>query len=107
MAFKFRSQATEDLLMLQAHAQQVLQLIGKDAAGSGILTPQDMPAALATLRALPEPNAQVDEASAAAQDEDDKEPAPGESVSLRKRAWPFVQMIERAQLANQPIVWGV
>lgn len=107
MSVKFKSQATEDLLMLQAHAQQVLQLIGKDAAGSGILEPQDMPAALATLRNLPEPSAEVVESAPAAQDDDDLEPAPTEGVSLRKRAWPFVQMIERAHAARQPIVWGV
>lgn len=107
MSVKFKSQATEDLLMLQAHAQQVLQLIGKDAAHSGILEPRDMPAALATLRDLPEPSAQVDEVAPAPQDEDELEPAPTDGISLRKRAWPFVQMIERAQAANQPIVWGV
>jgi len=107
MAFKFKSQATEDLLMLQAHAQQVLQLIGKDAAHSGILEPRDMPAALATLRDLPEPSAPVDEEAPAPQGEDEQEPAPTDGISLRKRAWPFVQMIERAQAANQAIVWGV
>lgn len=107
MAFKFKSQATEDLLMLHAHAQQVLQLIGKDAAHSGILEPQDMPAALATLKALPEPANQVDDTGPASLEEDEQEPAPTEGISLRKRAWPLVQMIERAQAARQPIVWGV
>jgi hypothetical protein len=107
MTFKFKSQATQDLVMLQASAQQVLQLIGKDAAGSGILEPQDMPAALATLRDLPEPGGQDDEGALRGQDEDAVEPAPSEGISLRKRAWPFVQMIERAHAANKPIVWGV
>ncbi|HYN61862.1 MAG TPA: DUF1840 family protein [Rubrivivax sp.] len=28
-------------------------------------------------------------------------------VSLRQRVWPVIDMLERAQGAGQPIVWGV
>jgi diguanylate cyclase (GGDEF)-like protein len=30
-----------------------------------------------------------------------------DSVSLRRRVWPMVQMLERAHAASEPIVWGV
>jgi hypothetical protein len=108
MTFKFKSQAAQDLVMLQSHAQQLLQLIGKDAAASGILEPQDMTATLAVLKALPAP-----EAAPAQADKGEHDDAPsdqgseGQQVSLRQRAWPLIQMIERAQAANKPIVWGV
>jgi hypothetical protein len=107
MAFKFKSQATSDLLMLSAHAQALLQHIGKSAEGSGILTPQEMPAALATLKALPGDEPSAEEAQAKS-DESAQDQGPAEGmVSLRQRAWPLVQMIERAHAADKPIVWGV
>ena len=31
----------------------------------------------------------------------------GERVSLRLRAWPLIQMLEKAHAADKPIVWGV
>ncbi|RZI86469.1 MAG: DUF1840 domain-containing protein [Rubrivivax sp.] len=113
MTFKFKSQATADLLMLQVHAQQLLELIGKDASGSGILEPADMPAALRVLKDLPASGLQPDDATSDLADPndetaaDDEQPAAGNQVSLRQRAWPFIQMIERSLAADKPIVWGV
>lgn len=105
MTFKFKSQATGELLMLTAHAQALLHHIGKSPDPKGILTPEEMPAALAALRSLPgdEP---VAEEGAAAQDDDDQQPDTN-AVDLRRRAWPLIQMIETAQAAKEPIVWGV
>jgi hypothetical protein len=104
MTFKFKSQATSDLLMLSAHAQALLQHIGKPTEAKGILTPEEMPAALSALRSLP-----GDEAAAEpAKQQDDQDDPPDEAaVDLRRRAWPLIQMIETAQAAKEPIVWGV
>jgi hypothetical protein len=112
---KFKSQATGDLVMVQAHATAVLRLLGKSAEGQGILVPEDMPAALATLKALPD---QDDRSVAQAValnksgEADDGQPTveptfQEEAVSLRHRAWPLAQMIERALAEGKPIVWGV
>lgn len=105
MALTFKCTATGDLLMLQAHAQALLKVMGKDESGAGILRTEDMDAALAALRALSEvpPAAPVVgpdgvEVEMGFQDE---------FVSLRKRAWPLIKMIEEAQAAGKPIVWGV
>lgn len=105
MAVKFQSQVTGDLLMLQAHAQPLLKLLGKDEAGAGILRTEDMDAALVALRALsaaPPPSPVVgpdgEEVEVGFQDE---------PISLYKRAVPLIKMIETAQAAGKPIVWGV
>ena len=110
MSITFKSQATGDLFMLQAHAEALLKLLGKTPAPQGILEVKDISAALATLRALSD---EVPKAPPPEGDEDVElvqppEPAfVDEPVSLRKRAWPLMQMIERAQAADKPIVWGV
>jgi hypothetical protein len=109
---KFKSQATGDLVMVQAHATAVLRLLGKSAQGQGILVPEDMPAALATLKALPDQDDRKAAQADAPNEPDDGQPTieptfQDEAVSLRHRAWPLVQMIERALAEGKPIVWGV
>ncbi|MBI5924881.1 MAG: DUF1840 domain-containing protein [Aquabacterium sp.] len=107
MALTFKSQATGNLIMVQAHALALLKVIGKADQVKGVLEPADMPAALLALRELSdEPIAPVAE--------NETEPSatpelsfPDEFVSLRKRAWPLIKMIEEAQGADKPIVWGV
>ncbi len=118
MPVTFKSQATGNLVMLSAHAEALLRLLGKTAVEPGILEVVDMPRALATLRAL-DPDQLPDPPSQAAGDaehgtEGDRhtsdQPAVGfqdEPVSLRQRAAPFIRLIEQAQAAGKPIVWGV
>ena len=107
MAIKFKSQATGDLVMVQATARAVLALLGKSPDGPGILEPADMARALAALRSASDevpPNQSNDPDK----DEDRAEPAFAEEpVSLRKHVYPLILMIERAQAAGKPIVWGV
>lgn len=104
MSVTFKSKAAADLLMVSAHAEALLKALGKDASRPGILEPQDMPRALATLKGLPDepatPSADVDGELA---DED----APEDRVPPRTRAWPLIQMIERSLEAGDPVVWGV
>jgi hypothetical protein len=98
MPITFKSQATGDLIMLQATAEALLELIGKSASQPGILEVADMPAALLALRAAP-----------VEQPPDDAElKAFGDQpVSLHQRAVPFVRLIEQAQAGGKPVVWGV
>ena len=116
MTITFKSQASADLIMLQASADALLSRLGKQASEQGILEPKDMPAALATLRGLPPDEADVGSAPASTDSEDagadggdePRDPAfADEPVTLRQRAWPLIQMIERSLEAGKPVVWGV
>ena len=125
MPVTFKSQATGNLVMLSAHAEALLKLLGKTAVEPGILEVADMPHALAAFRALdpdqrpdapavpctPTPAQASDEAHAAdaERDHDDMPPVgfQDEPVSLRQRAAPFIRLIEQAHAGNKPIVWGV
>lgn len=117
MPVTFKSQATGNLVMISAHAEALLKLLGKTAVEPGILEVADMPAALATLRALDpdqlpdQPPAAADgaQSDAAVTHRDDKPPVgfQDEPVSLRQRAAPFMRLIEQAQAGGKPIVWGV
>lgn len=110
MLYRFQSKATGDVVMLPVHAEALLRIIGKDAAPKGILTADDMPAALAALhRAIAEDEARrAQPADAAPPDADETDDGPEEErPGLRQRAWPLMQMIERAAAEGQAVVWGV
>jgi len=110
MLYKFKSQVTGDLIMLEPNGRKILTVIGKapDSLAKGILLPQEMPAALAALEAAmaEEEAAQHQRAEAAlAQGEDP--PHDDNAVSLRQRALPFMDMLRRCHQAGKEIVWGV
>ncbi|MDE2617226.1 MAG: DUF1840 domain-containing protein [Burkholderiales bacterium] len=108
MLYKFKSRAAPDLIMLEPNGRRVLQIVGKPVdAKQGILLPADMPAAIAALEAAiahEEAARRAAEAEAAAKGEEVPEP---ESVSLRQRATPFIDMLRRCEKAGKEIVWGV
>lgn len=105
----FKSKASGDLWMVSAHAQALLDGLNKRGDAAGILRVEEMAAALATLKALPDeapPDSDLDPEDEGA--DGSRQPAPeGDGVSLRKRAWPLIRMIEQSLAAQEPIVWGV
>ncbi|HXD43150.1 MAG TPA: DUF1840 domain-containing protein [Ramlibacter sp.] len=107
MLFKFKSKATGDLIMLEPNGRRVLEIIGKDAQPKGIILPEQMPAAVGALEAAiateeADQKAMVEEAKAKGES-----PPRFESISLRQRAVPFLDMLRRCEKAGQEIVWGV
>jgi hypothetical protein len=105
MIYRFRSPATADTLMLGPQGEQFLRAIGREPAPRGILEPADMAAALTALQRAIE----LDESARAQAPADDAvlEAAGQDPVSLRRRLWPMVEMIRRAQAAEAPVVWGI
>jgi len=106
MIYKFKSQSAGDLIMMGPAGDQVLRLIGKEPAPTGIITVAAMPAALAALEQAIAAEDTTPEAAAADADAPDAGGAPA-GVTLRQRAWPLVEMIRRAHAEQADIVWGV
>ena len=108
MLYKFKSRAAPDLIMLEPNGRRVLQIVGKyDEDRRGILQAAEMPAAIAALDAAiaqEEAERRAAEAQAAEKGEELSEQ---ESVSLRQRATPFIEMLRRCEKAGKEIVWGV
>lgn len=110
MLFKFKSQATADMIMLEPDARKVLQIIGKDASPRGIITTDQIPQAIAALQAAV---AAEDERAQAAKTQDldqDPEDADGQdvkaSVGLKQLAVPFIEMLRRSAAEQADVVWG-
>jgi Domain of unknown function (DUF1840) len=101
MIYRFRSKATGDVVMLGPNGDELLRLLGREPAAQGIIEPETMPQAIATLKQA------VAASEAPADDGDEESPGRPRGISLRQRVWPVVQMLERAHAAGQPVVWGV
>ena len=100
MIYKFKSKASGNLVMLGPDGDRLLRLIGREPAPRGIIEP----AAMAAVQRLLQ-DAVAAESGAAAVDDGDTASAP--AVRLKQRVWPMLQMLERAEAAGEPIVWGV
>ena len=104
--YRFKSRETGDLVMLKPTGKRILEILGKDPAGPGILQPAEFPGAVEALREA----AVVEEALQQRLKEEARakgEPEPEfETVSLRMRCAPFIEMMQRCQTADVAIVWG-
>jgi len=102
MIYKFRSQATGDVIMLGPHGDHFLSVLGREPSTQGIIEVAAMPDALKRIEAA----IATDEAAQAQPAGSEDAPA-SEPVGLRQRLWPMVEMLREAQAAGEPIVWGV
>jgi hypothetical protein len=105
--YRFKSRETGDLVMLSPSGKHILDILGKDPSASGIIRPEEMPGAIAALRAA----VQAEEAAHQQMKEEalaKGEPEPQfDAVSLRMRSAPFIEMLQRCAKAEVEIVWGV
>lgn len=104
MLYRFKSQATADLLMLNDTGEQVLAAMGKAVEPKGVITVAQIPGALAALA-----QAVADsEAAPATEDGDGTDEAPkSDTVRLRQRVAPMVVMLQESLAAGKDVVWGV
>ena len=113
MLFKFKSKATGDLIMLEPNGRRVLQIIGKDPSATGIILPEQMPAALEDLQAaIAQEEAAIEAAKLAAKEAGaqvgkDAGTSHSDAIPLRQRTLPFVDLLRKCHAAQAEIVWGV
>jgi len=106
MLFTFKSATNADLIMHEKSGKEILSLLGKNPEETrGIITFEQLTVAIATLQtAMALDKARQQETSSSpSKNETDDEP----QVTLAQRAAPFIEMLERAAKAGEPVVWGV
>lgn len=115
MLFKFKSQVTSDLIMLEADGRRLLKIMLGDDPIKGIVLSQDMPQVLAklesavaqdeALRAQRSQDAQIGKK----QDLVDLTPPDFEldAVRLAQRASPMIKLLKQCVATPTDLVWGV
>jgi hypothetical protein len=107
MLYKFKSKAASDLIMTAPVGDRLLRVMGREPAPTGIFEVRDMPALMAALEAAIVTEEAAQRAAEQLAEAEGRSPPRRAEVALRQRAWPLVEMMKRAQAADQPIVWGV
>jgi hypothetical protein len=100
MIYEFKSRATGSLIMTNDVAETLLHIIGKPngtKGTKGVIVPDAMPAAIAAL------NKEI-ALQKNSEESVDNEGKP--KVSLSQRAFPFIEMLQRAHKAGKEITWG-
>lgn len=105
MIYKFKSQFEGDVLMLEANGDQILNIIGRQPASQGIITAEQIPAAVMALETAINAIASV-EPPALPHIGTETDPN-GDSVPLRHRAAPFIDLLRKSAHAGKDVVWGV
>ena len=107
MLYRFKSKASGDVVMLEPNGKQLLEILGKDPAGPGIILPEQMPGAVQTLRdAVFEEEAELQREiqEALARGEDTPDP---NRITLRVRVTPFIELLQYSMRENTEVIWGV
>jgi hypothetical protein len=104
--YRFKSRETGDLVMLKPDGERILEILGKDTT-KGIIQPAEMPAAMDAIKAaVVAEEVEQKRLSEEAQAQGEVPPE-FDSVGLRLRSTPFVEMLQRCAQAQVGIVWGV
>jgi hypothetical protein len=105
MIYKFKSQAAADVIMLQSNAEQMLSIVGKGPAIQGVITVAHIPAAIAALNAAIATH-EVTQKKRKAHPGKVFE-VEGDSIRLRERAGPFIELLKTSEQVGKDVVWGV
>ncbi|NLD55540.1 MAG: DUF1840 domain-containing protein [Burkholderiaceae bacterium] len=123
MLFEFKSRATGSVVMTNDVGKRVLPLIGKTPDPKGIITVEQMPAAIAALEAACRREKELAEAAkekarrggrddpatstgdADRSDQDDEDDP--QLIGICQRVLPLIEMMRTAHAAGKDITWGV
>ena len=110
MIYKFKSRAEGDVVMQESNGDQMLRIIGRQPAAQGIITVEQIPAAIAALEAAIAMHEAVASRTGGHVDAgyaDTGASATGDGVRLRARATPFIELLRNSARVGKDVVWGV
>ena len=113
MLITFKSKAYPNVLMVQEHAQRILDLLDKDPE-RGVITAEEAPKAVQLLeheidesRKHQATDEVEQDVKAHSGDTEDTDHDPVEVVSFPIRAYPLLEMLRAARDQGTDILWGV
>ena len=113
MIVVFQSPASGDVIMFGDVAQRMMKIMGKDLTDKGIVTVEQLPQAIARLKAAIEEDKQ--QRAGIKEDDLPQSESVGSGnanssrpfVTLTQRAVPLLELLEWSLKKKKPVVWGV
>lgn len=106
MIITFKSSAAGDVIQFGDVARRLLGIIGKDPESTtGIITVEQLPDALARLKAAVAAERAQLGGQSGAQEEDEPQGKP-RPITLSQRAVPLIELMEYALRDKAPVTWG-
>ena len=102
MIHQFQTKNAAPVIMLDDLTHRIFNAIGRPFENQGIFLPEQIPEYIERLQAAI--NAEQNSASSSSASDDDDQSA-GLSP-LGRRAYPFLELLRRAQESQEPVVWG-
>jgi len=107
MLFRFKSQATADLVMLEADAKAALRLMGKAITPQGVVSPDQLSRAIAVLQqAASEDLALRRKERQGAPDLDTGADDTDPDIRVSQRLVPLINLLDQANQAGVAVVWS-
>lgn len=112
----FKSNAAGEIYMFRETAEKIFKVIGKPLGIRGVITPEELPAAISALKKEMEKEKELLKAVREREDkrfkegkdlDEEKKPAIDEPVFFTQRAYPLLEMFEMSLKEDTPVVWGV
>ncbi len=108
MLVTFKAEGAADVLMFGEVAQVLMKVMGKEVGTRGVVTVEQLPQALARLKAaITSDHAAPQPLEPTVSGRDQAQPEAGRFVSLSQRALPLVALLEQALADEVPVVWGL
>jgi len=106
MIITFKSRAAGDVIQFGDPAKRLLGIMGKDPeSATGIITVEQLPDALARLKAAVAAERAALGGQSRAQDDDEQQGKPP-AITLSQRAVPLIELMEYALRDKTPVTWG-
>lgn len=110
MLVNFKSKAAAEVLMYEAHAKPILDLLGKSLE-RGVITAEETADAIHRIEAEISERKQTQgtqpEGAGERSDEQDDDAARSDYVSFGTRAYPLLEMLRAANRQQTFVMWGV
>lgn len=104
----FKSKAAGDVIMFGDIAHELMKVMGKDPDPKGIITPEQLPAAIAAVQAaIAEDRARQPVPTLEKEEEIASMPAMTRPVTFAQRAVPLLELLEWSAKKKTPVMWGV
>lgn len=107
MLYKFKSRACLPFVMLETHARQLFEVIGKAPERTGVITGEQMPAAISALEtAIARERHNAHNYDDYAVEGHDNE-AEKQHIGLHQRAVPLLHMLKESLADGKDVTWEV